>query len=160
MKLFVSAMISTFIFQSFAFAKDEVSKVEVSKRKPNQAENFFGQVQLCAGTEALGNEGQGMGASAFINVYPEMNSQVKPAPIKCDLAFAFAYEYGNDRGIKLGDIEPFNMMSVPVGKTDCLVTQENGEITLRLTKAVNPNSKSKRPAKVLVENCKVSVKGF
>lgn len=155
MKIFLSALISTFLFQTLVFAKDATAQ-----RKPNQVENFFGQVQVCAGTEALGNEGQGMGASAFINVYPELNSQVKPAPLKCDLAMAFGYEYGNDRGIKIGEISPFNMMPMPVGKTDCTVTQDNDEIILKLTKAVNPNSKSKRAPKVLVENCKLSANGF
>lgn len=129
MKLFLSALTFTLLGQSIGLAKD-------IPRKPDQVDSFTAQVQLCEGTEALGNEGQGMGASAFVNVYSEMNSTAKPAALKCDLAFAFAYEYGNDRGIKLGEISPYNLTPVSTGKTDCQVKQENGDIFLHITKAV------------------------
>ncbi len=136
------------------------AKESDAKRKPNQMEQFIGQVQFCEGTEALGNEGQGMGASAFINVFSEMNSTVKPVPLKCELAFAVAYEYGNDRGFKIGEILPFNLTALPSGKTECQVRQENGETFLQVTKAQSPNAKIKRAPKVLVEKCKLTINGF
>jgi len=49
---------------------------------------------------------------------------------------------------------------VATGKTDCVVKEENGEITLTVSKAVNPNSKSKRTPKVLINNCKLTAQGF
>lgn len=131
-----------------------LTKEEKTNRKPTAVE-FFAQVQICEGTEALGNEGQGVGVSAMINVYNDTNGSGQK---KCDLGLAYGYEYGNSRGIKLGQHQPFNVFPVSPGKTDCFVKEENGQITLTLKKATGPNSK--RPAKVLVENCKVTETGY
>lgn len=137
-------------------AKEE----KASPRAPAQTEPFVAQVQLCEGTAALGNEGQGMGASAFINFYVETDSQTQVSQKKCDLGFAFAYEYGNDRGLKIGKISPYNISSIPTGKTDCTVREENGNILFLVTKAISKNPKVKRSPKVLIENCRLTTNGF
>lgn len=129
-----------------------VTKEEKAKRQPNS--EFFAQVQLCEGTTAMGNEGEGMGVSAMINVYSDPVTNQK----KCDLGFAYAYEYGNDRGLKIGKHQAYNVTALPMAKTECFVKEEGGQLFLTLKKAVRPNSK--KPAKVLVENCKLTDSGF
>lgn len=139
------------VFCVFA-SLNAVTKEEKTSRQPSN--EFFAQVQLCEGTEAMGNEGQGMGVSAMINVYNDSATNQK----KCDLGLAYAYEYGHDRGLKIGRHQSYNVTAVPMGKTECFVKEEGGQVLITLKKAVRPNSK--RPAKVLVENCKVTDSGF
>ena len=152
MKLFI-----VIILCGFAVTQRALAKNSESTREPNQAQEFFGQVQLCAGTEALGNEGQGVGASALINVYADTANK---GALKCDLATALVYEYGNDRGFKLGSLQAYNITAVPTGKTDCTAKEENGVVLINVKKSVAPNSRSKRTPKVLIENCKMSKEGF
>ena len=130
-----------------------VTKEEKTARQPSN--DFFAQVQICEGTEALGNEGQGVGVSAMINVY---NDPAGSGQKKCDLGLAYGYEYGNTRGLKLGKQQPFNVFSVNPGKTECVVKEENGQLLVTVAKAVRPGSK--RAGKVLVENCKVTDLGY
>ncbi len=130
-----------------------VTKEEKHIRQPNN--DFFSQVQICEGTEALGNEGQGVGASAMVNVYNDSSGSGQK---KCDLGLAYGYEYGNNRGLKLGKQQPFNVFSVNPGKTDCVVKEENGQISITVSKAVRPGSK--RTGKILIENCKVTESGY
>ena len=126
---------------------------------PLLAEEFsVGQVQLCDGTEALGSEGQGMAVSAFINYSVEKNYETNSLTKKCELGAVLAFEYGNDRGFKLGKSIPFNVFPVPTGKTICSVIEENAEIFLTLTKAQGKNSKA--ASKILVNRCKLTTSGF
>ncbi len=152
MKLTILTILCLFVMNTKAQAK-----TNETSREPSQAQDFYGQVQLCAGTEALGNEGQGVGASALINVYSDPSNK---GAMKCDLVTALVYEYGNDRGFKLGSMQAYNMTAVPTGKTDCTVKDENGVVLITLKKAVAPNSRSKRIPKVLVENCKMTKEGL
>ena len=148
----ITAAITIFLFAlSFgAFAKEEKTN-----RAPSQSA-FTGQVQFCEGTEALGNEGQGMGAGGFINISTDpANSNVK----KCDLAMTFAYEYGNDRGLKIGRFQSYSLIPIPTGKTECAVKEENGEVTLTVRKAAPVNSRSKKASKILIESCKMTIDG-
>lgn len=167
MKLWLPLLVLSVLGSLHAFSQNKKTSrepassptpMQTSPREPNQASssNFYGQVQVCMGTEELGNEGQGIGASAFINVYAaDLNNP--SGPKKCDLAMAFAYEYGNNRGISFGDLRPFNMTSVPTGKTECAITEKDDQLSITVKKVKSP--KSKRPAKVLVENCRMTDSG-
>lgn len=138
----------------FVFASlNAVTKEEKATRKPNN--DFYAQVQSCEGTEALGNEGQGVGVSAMINVYIDPNGSNQK---KCELGLAYGYEYGNSKGLKIGRHQPYNVFAVNPGKTECVVKEENGQLLLTVTRAVRPGSK--RAGKVLVENCKVTDSGY
>lgn len=142
-----------FVFSVLLFTFHLQAKEE---RKPSQVE-LFAQVQLCAGTEDLGNEGQGMGASAMINLFNDPN--VPNSDVKCELGLAFSYEYGNVKGLKIGGIAPFNVAPVSVGKTECTVTKEGDSMYISVRKLVKPNSKSKKPPKVFVDRCLVNSNG-
>lgn len=133
------------IFASLTALTKEGKKL----RKPSSSTSFA-QVQICEGTEALGNEGQGVGVSAMINVDYQLTASDKKT---CTLAFAYSYEYGNDRGATIGRHQPYNIGVVPVGKNDCTLKEENGEILITVKSL-------KKEAQVLVKNCKVTTTGF
>ena len=120
------------------------------------AEESVGQVQLCDGTEAAGNEGQGMAVSVMINYWINKDYQTNTIERKCELGIAVAFEYGNDRGFTLGKATPFSVYPAPLGKTNCAVSETGGELYLTLTKA---DGKIKTP-KILVDRCKVTQPGF
>lgn len=130
-----------------------------SQRKPN-SEDSSSQVQLCEGTEAFGSEGQGMAVSALLNYSVQKNYQTNTIEKKCELGVAFAFEYGNDRGFKLGRFSPYNVAPVAGGKTQCSVAEENGEIYLTLTKATGKILKSGVKAKVLIDRCRLTASGY
>lgn len=140
---------------SIAFHAEAAKTQKLIRRAPNQVAGFIPQVQMCPGTEALGNEGQGLAVSALLNVYSDVGQDAAPEAKKCELALAFAYEYGNDRGVKIGNISPFNVNVLSVGKTECVLTEKNGEILMTLK-----SSKSKKSPKLLVENCKLTTSGY
>jgi hypothetical protein len=127
------------------------------ERKPTNEETPFVQVQLCDTTEAFGNEGQGMAVAAYINYSSEKNFQSNSIERKCELGMAFSFEYGNDRGLKIGRFQPFNVYPVAAPRTLCHVNEENGDVFITLTKV--PPKNSKKAPVVLIDRCKLTASG-
>jgi hypothetical protein len=154
MRLNLLSIFAVLVFSLSAFSKGE------KLRAPNSEDASVSQVQLCPGTEAFGNEGQGMAVSAFINYHSEKDFETNTFKKTCELGLAFSFEYGSDHGFKIGNATPFNIYPVNAGKTECLVSEEgNGATFFTLVKAVSKNSKVKRAPKVLIERCKLTSSG-
>lgn len=133
-----------FFFLSYNYNNQFAAFSNAKSRVPSGS-SFKVQVQHCPGTETLGNEGQGTGASAFVNVFNK----------SCELAAAFGYEYGNDSGPKFGQMMPYSLTYLNLGETVCKLTESNGELYISVYKTSILDLEQ-----VLVENCKVEAKGI
>lgn len=141
-----------------------VTKEGKSARKPNNGTEPFEQVQLCDGTAALGNEGGSTSASALINLFSDPENQKK-----CELALAFQYSYGNNRGLKLGRHQMFSVMPVQLGKTECELKEgpkligKGGKTTTLISVTVKGEvivDGKPSESQVLIKDCKVTSTGY